>query len=248
MQKYLLFIILMLGSTTVTLAQNDNKDKSTRFEHSAYLGYNIGGLAPLSLPNTIRKINSYAPNTSPSFGYELNYRFQKRWGIAVGIRMDWKGMKVQDSVQYFHTLVSIDNAAIEGDFSGTNTTNVRNIYLAVPIQATFFSSNNWRLKLGIYLAHLIRPSFYGSVSDGYLRKGDSLGEKIIIDYASFNFNENQRTFDFGMAAGAEKLVYKKIAVKADLQWGLQPVFPNSFNGISFNMYNIFGTLGIAYHF
>ncbi len=236
-----------MGSTIFTFAQNSG-DTSSKFEHNVQIGYNIGGLAPISFPNTIRKINSYSPGFSPSFGYELNYRLHQKWGLAIGLRVDWKSMSVQDSVQYFHTLVSMDNATIEGDFSGTNTTKVKNIYLAVPIQALFYAGNHWKLKLGVYLAHLVHPSFYGSVSDGYLRKGDSLGEKVIIDYASFDFDKEQRTFDFGISAGAEKLIYKNFAAKADLQWGLQPVFPDSFNGISFNMYNIYGTLGVSYRF
>lgn len=247
MYKYLLLTFLLLGSAVITLAQN-HSDKALKFEHNVHIGYNIGGLAPVSFPNTIRKIDSYSPGFSPSFGYELNYRLNPKWGVAIGLRMDWKNMSVQDSVQYFHTLVSMDDATIEGDFSGTNTTKVKNIYLAVPIQALFYADRNWKLKLGVYLAHLVRPSFHGSVSNGYLRKGDSLGEKIMIDYASFDFEDKQRTFDFGIAAGAEKLVYKNFSAKADLQWGLQPVFPNSFNGISFNMYNIFGTLGVSYCF
>lgn len=249
MYKYILLLTLLLGSASILLAQqSSDKAQNSRFKHSVYIGYNIGGLAPVSFPNTIRKINSYSPGPSPGFGYELNYTLHKKWGIGIGARIDWKCMSVRDNVQYFHTLVSVDGSAIEGDFSGTNTTNVRNVYLAIPVQATYFSDNNWRLKLGFYMARLIRPSFYGSVSDGYLRVGNSLGEKIIIDHTTFSFNDNQRSFDFGIAAGAEKVVYKKLAVKADLQWGLQPVFPKSFNGISFNMYNIFGTLGIAYHF
>ncbi|RWU10817.1 outer membrane beta-barrel protein [Pedobacter chitinilyticus] len=247
MYKYLLLTFLLLGSTIFTFAQNSG-DTSSKFEHNVQIGYNIGGLAPISFPNTIRKINSYSPGFSPSFGYELNYRLHQKWGLAIGLRVDWKSMSVQDSVQYFHTLVSMDNATIEGDFSGTNTTKVKNIYLAVPIQALFYAGNHWKLKLGVYLAHLVHPSFYGSVSDGYLRKGDSLGEKVIIDYASFDFDKEQRTFDFGISAGAEKLIYKNFAAKADLQWGLQPVFPDSFNGISFNMYNIYGTLGVSYRF
>lgn len=248
MPKYILLVMILLGLTTATTAQNTNEDKKSKFEHSVYLGYNIGGLAPLSFPNTIRKINSYNPGPAPAFGYELNYKFQEKWALGIGVRMDWKSMNVRDSVQYFHTLVSIDNSAIEGDFSGTNTTKVRNVYISVPIQAIFYPNKDWKLKLGVYLAHLIRPSFYGAVSNGYLRNGDSLGEKIIIDQATFNFNDNQRTFDLGIATGAERMVYKSFAAKADLQWGLRPVFPDSFNGISFNMYNIFGTLGIAYHF
>lgn len=245
MYKPITLVLLILLLNSSVFAQDK---KASKFDHSLHIGYNIGGLAPLSFPNTIRKINSYSPGPSPSFGYELNYKFNPRWAIGIGIRADWKSMTVKDSVQYFHTLVAMDDAVIEGDFSGTNATNVRNMYFVMPIQAKFYTKNNWRLKMGGYLAHLMRPSFYGYVADGYLRKGNSLGEKIIIDHAIFNFNDNQRSFDFGMMAGAEKNIYNKISLRADLQWGLQPVFPNSFNGISFNMYNIFGTIGIGYEF
>ncbi|KIA96142.1 hypothetical protein OC25_03355 [Pedobacter kyungheensis] len=220
----------------------------TKFQHSITIGYNIGGLAPTSLPDNIRKINHYSPGFSPSLGYELIYHTGSKWAIGSGLNIGFKNMQVIDSVQYFHTQVSVDDAFVEGDFSGTNTTRVKNLYLSVPVYASYQLGEAWRFKLGVYLSRLISPSFSGSVSDGYLRKGDSFGEKITINEASFDFSDRQRKIDFGLLGGAERLVWNQLAVRAELQWGLVPVFPGSFKGISFKMYNIFANLGLAYHF
>ncbi|MCX2477024.1 outer membrane beta-barrel protein [Pedobacter sp. MC2016-05] len=244
----ILIVLIILLRANMASAQESNEVISKKLEHSLFIGYNFGGLAPVSFPENIRAINSYSPGFSPAIGYEVIFRLDEHWGIGSGMRLDYKGMSVRDSVQYFHTQVSVDDASVEGDFSGTNTTNVKNLYLSLPVYAVYQTDNHWTIKLGFYASRLIRPSFSGSVSDGYLRKGDSLGEKITITSATFNFDEKQRKTDFGLFAGGEKMVYKDFSVKADLQWGLRPVFPDSFTGISFNMYNIFATLGISYQF
>lgn len=245
MRRFLI-VLMIFFRANLAFAQETTKVKFSRLEHIFFIGYNIGGLAPVSFPENIRAIDSYSPGFSPAVGYEVIFKLNKHWGIGTGLRMDGKGMSVKDSVQYFHTQISVDDASVEGDFSGTNTTNVKNLYVSLPLYAVYLTNNHWKIKLGFYAARLIRPSFSGSVSDGYLRKGDSLGEKITITSATFNFDEKQRKTDIGIFAGGEKLVYKNFSVKADLQWGLRPVFPDSFNGISFNMYNIFATLGISY--
>lgn len=246
LKQAFLFLILTGWAGFLYGQQAEEAKADPKFSHHFAIGYNIGGLAPVSFPNTIRQIKSYSPGFSPSLSYQAVYRLSERWGIGSGIRMDWKGMRVSDSVQYFHTLVSMDTSSIEGDFTGTNTTKVKNIYISLPVQAVYITNNNWKIKLGMYFSYLVRPGFSGAVSDGYLRKGNSLGEKINIDYATFNFDKEQRRFDYGVSAGGEKKVYKGLGVTADLQWGLRPVFPGTFTGISFKMYNIFATLGICY--
>ena len=247
MTKYLLLSLVAFLPVLLAKAQpmDGGADVQT-FEHRFSIGYNIGGLSPVSFPATIRQVKSYSPGFAPSLGYEFTYQLNQTWSIGTGIRADLKRMNVTDKVQYFHTLVSIDDASIEGDFTGTNNTIVKNIYVSLPLHIIYRNQSNWRFKLGGYVARLVRPSFYGSVSDGYLRKGNSLGEKVIIDYATFNFDNNERQFDFGLSGGVDKVIYKNFAISADLQWGLRPVFPDTFNGISFNMYNIFATLGLNY--
>jgi hypothetical protein len=248
MRKPIIFFLFLFCALSHSVAQQSNPIAADehRFSHTFGIGYNIGGLAPVSFPNNIRKIKSFSPGFSPNASYQISYSLSRHWAIGTGVRMDWKAMKVSDSVQYFHTLVSMDTSTIEGDFTGTNTTDVRNIYISLPVNISYSTNNNWKLKLGVYFAYLVRPRFSGSVSDGYLRKGNSLGEKVMINYATFNFDDKQRKFDFGISAGAEKLICQNFGASFDLQWGLIPAFPVSFTGISFKMYNIYGSFGVFY--
>lgn len=242
MSKNILIVLCMLISLKAT-AQN-------RIHQYVHAGFNFGALAPVSLPNTIRKVEGYSPLFSPSIGYEIVYHLKGKWGIGAALKLEYKGMRVKDSVQYFHTIITQQSSSgkseFEGDFTGTNRTKAHNLYLTLPVNAVFQSSEKWRFKLGIYAAYLLAASFDGTVSDGYIRNGNSLGEKVVISEASFDFAKEQRKFDWGVQGGAERKIGKKLAIAANLQWGLQPVFPSSFKGMGFNMYNIFVGLGVSY--
>lgn len=221
-------------------------------EHRIQAGFNIGATAPVGLPNTIRKINSFRPEFCPSLGYELSWKPEKaaRWGAAVGVKLDYKGMTTKDEVQYFHTLITMEDGSgkseFEGAFTGKNKTTVRNAYVSFPISATYTPNANWRLHLGGYMAWLFSANFYGNVSDGYIRNGGSLGEKVNVSEATFDFGTEMRGFDAGLQGGAERRVGKKLHVMGTLNWGLRPVFPSDFKGMDFPMYNIYVTLGVAY--
>lgn len=246
MIKYFAAFLFILGGINYCNAQAPADKAGTKWKHYVHAGFNFGALAPVSLPNTIRKIESFSPGFSPSAGYEIVYNLNNEWGIGTGVRLEYKGMSTKDSVAYFHTIISMDDAAFEGDFTGTNTTKVQNGYIAVPLHAVYAPGSKWRYKAGVYFAYLVDASFNGNVSDGYIRKGDSMGEKVAIDKAVFDFANTERKFDWGVQAGAERNVWKHLAVNANLNWGLRPVFPSSFKGIGFNMYNIFLTVGAAW--
>lgn len=239
----LIFLFFIIGHEALW-AQQDSSANVKQFKHYVHIGYNFGGLSPVPLPNNIRKIESYSPGFSPSLGYEVAYSFNKNWSINAALRFDIKGMNITDSVQYLHTLITQDTTVFEGDFTGTNKTICKNAYLSLPVTMVYSAHDNWRFKLGIYTAYLISSSFSGNVYNGYIRKGNSLGEKVEIDTASFNFDDEQRKFDCGIVGGAEKKFLKTFAVTGELQWGLRPVFPSSFKGIGFKMTNIFFTLGV----
>lgn len=219
-------------------------------ENDVQLGWNIGALAPASLPANIRKVKSYVPLFGLSAGYRVIFPLSHKWGIAAGLNVDFKGMRVKDSVIYMHTLISVQNgtqqSTFEGDFSGTNETEVRNVYLTVPITAVFRPGKTWRYHLGVYGAVLVHAGFSGNVSNGYIRNGNSLGEKVEITKATFDFKRAERHFDCGISAGAERSFGARWGARASLSWGLRPVFPSSFKGVSFGMYNIFATLGASY--
>jgi len=237
--SFLLMVFLFLFSRW-GFAQEERASPRL-FEYYIQLGYNIGGAMPIPLPEQIRKIRHYDPGFSPSIGGEVVYNIDPKWSLGAALRFDIKGMNITDSVQYFHTLISMDDAEFEGDFSGTNQTTAKNGYLLLPVYAVYNTGRNWRVKLGAYAGYLVRPYFRGTVRDGYIRKGNSLGEKVIIDKAVFNFDEKENKWDWGLHAGGEKK-WSRFALSGDLQWGLRSLFPSSFKGVGFKMTNVYFTL------
>jgi hypothetical protein len=253
--KHLFIAFLGLSSGVLFSQEMEEKTQeknSSKFNFRVTAGINIGGLSPIPLPNNIRKIKSFDPTFAPSIGGEVLYSLHKKWSIGINPKFDHKGMKVSDEVVYFHTLIQQGTGAeastFEGAFSGTNYTESRNLYLGAPFFVEFTPKKNWHYRLGGYAAYLVEGKFEGTVSDGYIRNGGSLGEKVEITSASFDFSEKLRKFDLGIYAGARKNINKNFSIDVSLQWGLISAFPSSFTGISFPMYNVFGQIGAGYQF
>jgi len=242
-------ILLLLFAAHFAEAQ-DTTVAHRKFEQYVHVGMNLGALAPVPLPNNIRRIDGWAPQFSPAIAYEMTYRINEKWLVGAAAKLEYKGMTVKDSVAYLHTIITVvDNGQVtnfEGDFTGTNETKANNGYVTFPINAVFDPGRSWRFKLGFYLSFLFDPKFEGTVSNGYIRNGNSLGEKVQISEASFDFKNQLRTFDAGLQGGAAYRLNRNFAIEGNLNWGLRPAFPPSFTGIGFDMYNIFFTLGASY--
>ncbi|HTN45166.1 MAG TPA: porin family protein [Flavipsychrobacter sp.] len=250
MRKTLSMLLLSTAFSTFLSAQEiSSAHPEKKFRHKLVAGWNIGAAAPRSLPASIRKIESYSPLFSPSFGYEGCHFIKNKWSLGIALRIDFKGMKVKDSVAYFHTKIQNGDhpsESFEGSFSGTNVTIVKNSYLTIPVFAVWTPGKNWSYKLGGYMAVLVRPKFEGYVADGYIRNGGPLGEKVLVTKADFDFSKELRRFDYGLHAGIGRKLSKKWSVDAQFQWGLCRIFPASFTGVSMGMYNIYGNLGMGY--
>ena len=80
----------------------------------------------------------------------------------------------------------------------------------------------------------------------YIRSGGPTGDRINIEQATFDFSEEVRKVDAGLMASADYFFTKKMAVFGQLSWGLVPIFPEDFEGLSYKMYNIYFSLGLAY--
>ncbi|RFS19076.1 PorT family protein [Chitinophaga silvatica] len=244
--KVTALIMACIMSVTQLLAQEEHSFQP-HLEHRILAGFNFGAATPIGFPNTIRKINAYWPEFSPSLGYELTYQACEEWGVSLGVKMDYKGMGTKDQVQYFHTIITTeDGGRFEGDFSGHNKTIAKNAYITLPFSAVFTPNTRWRFNLGGYVAWLFSSNFHGTVSDGYIRNGGPLGEKVTISEATFDFGTNVRSFDIGVQGGAAYRVGKRISIDGNLNWGLRPIFPGDFRGLDFPLYNVFLTLGVTY--
>jgi hypothetical protein len=229
------------------------QDKTHRFEHNIMGCFHIGASTPVSLPATIREINGYKPGLAPSVGYDCVYHLRKKWSVGSGVRFDYKGMTVKDKVMYMRTRITVESGSstgtFEGYFTGKNETRVHNAYLTLPLYVGYDINAKWRLKFGGYAAWLANSVFDGNVSDGYMRNETPMGEKIMINYASFNLTSEQNKWDFGLNAGADRVVMGKVnqlAVTGVLFWGLRPVLSQNNSSMDFKMYNIYLMLGVVY--
>ena len=249
---YITLAIAVMLSLKLNAQNVNSQDSISKFQFRVTAGLNIGGLTPIPLPNNIRKVKSYNPGLNPSIGLEGLYKFHKKWSVGINPRVEYKGMKVKDSVLYFHTMIQQgegpEAASFEGDFTGTNYTEAKNLYLGVPVFIQFTPGKKWHYRLGGYFAFLLKPEFQGSVSDGYIRNGGSKGEKVIISSATFDFADKIKKFDYGIYAGINRDICERFSLDLSLQWGLGSAFPSSFTGISFSMHNVFAQIGGGYRF
>jgi hypothetical protein len=229
----------------------DENARPRKGESNILGGLNIGGTAPVSFPNTIRKINAFWPRFSPSVGYEYIHYLPKKWAIGAAFKLDFKGMGTRSTVIYFPTIISVKDGdqtnEFTGTFSGHNETRVSNAYVTIPVYAVYRFNQKWEAKLGLYLAWLFSSDFEGNVSDGYIRNGGPTGEKVNIDVATFDFGQEVNSFDIGIYGAGGYRLSKRLSATAQLSWGLRPIFPAAFKGMDFPLYNIYATLGVSYH-
>jgi len=217
------------------------------WEYKINGGFNIGGTSPLPLPVEIRKIESYTPSVfAPHVALEAIRWFNPKWGVSAQITLDYKGFKVKDQVKNLHTEIEMGDEKYIGNFTGKNETKINNSYITIPVTANYRFSDKWTAQVGFYLGYLYNSGFKGTASDGYIRRGSPIGEKTIVDNATFDFSDDLKKFDFGLQMAGEWEFHQNFALRGQITWGTTPIFPADFTAVSFDMYNIYGMLGISY--
>lgn len=214
-------------------------------------GFNVGGTSPLPLPREIRKIDSYSPTIALAIEGDAHKKFtDSRWGIMVGVRLETKGMNTDATVKNYHMeAVNADGSGrIMGAWTGHVKTKVDNTYLTFPIVATYAINDRWSVAAGPYFSYMFNGSFTGEAYDGYIRDQNPTGEKAEVSRATYDFSSSLRHFSWGVQAGGEFQAYKHLTVFANLQWGLNGIFPDNFESVTFALYPIYATVGFAYLF
>ena len=213
------------------------------------VGTKIGGAAPLSIPKEIRKINSFKPNVPFFLGARASYQVDQKWAVVLGLTFEGKGMDAEANVKGYKTTFNAANNSDEklrGYYTGDITTKVHNLYLTVPIQASYQISNKWNVQAGPYVSFAVRKQFYGEAFNGYLRHETPTGNKIIINNADYDFAESVRTIDVGMSLGTQYAISKKFFGLAQFDYGFNNIMKTGFESISFGMHNIFMNIGVGY--
>lgn len=218
------------------------------------MGYNLGGTSPLPLPEEIRSLDSYKPGLPLSFEANFIKRFdeENKWGLLFGVKVETKAMETKATVKNYGMEIFGDNGErVAGRWTGGVQTNVENYYLTFPVLGTYKVHPRTNIKAGVFLSYVMRSKFDGYVYEGYLRNGNPTGEKVEFSNgrtASYDFSGNLRKFQWGAQVGVDWKAFKHLKLYADLTWGLNDIFSNDFNTITFSMYPIYLNLGVGYAF
>ena len=243
-----LFIICSLFISVAQIAEAGTLDS---LQLKARAGYNIGGTMPIPLPETIRSIDSYSLTPSFMVGFDAMLPLTQQWGIMTGLRFENKGMKGDVTTKAYFMEVVKGDQKMSGLFTGHVQQKVKQWMLTVPVQATFTLSRRVMLKGGPYVSFLLSKGFSGIASDGYLRKDSPTGPKILMgnregEWATYEFDDDMRSVQFGVGVGVDWQVYKCLGVSADLNWGLTGIFPGDFKTVEQALYPVYGTIGVFY--
>ncbi len=253
------FVVFSLLFCTSVFAQEDRTEGTVRsylkgLEYEVKAGYNIGGTSPLPIPEQIQSLISYNPGLGAMLGTEVTKWFNedKKLGFIVSLRLENKVMETDANVmKYKMKITGADYSSIEGPWTGNVHTSISNSFVSIPILLAYKVSPRWKLKLGGYASYLLTGDFSGYVYEGYLRVGNSLGQKIEFTgdaKADYSFSDDLRKFYGGAQLGAEWRALKRLNVNADITWGLSGIFPKDFETVTFAMYPIYATLGFGYTF
>ncbi len=249
MKKNIAYIILIVISwLAVSPAEAGTLDS---LQLRPRVGYNIGGTTPIPLPETIRSIDSYSLTPSFLVGFDAMLPLTQQWGIMSGLHFENKGMKANVTTKAYFMEVVKGDQKMSGLFTGHVEQEVKQWMLTVPVQATFTLSQKVMLKGGPYVSFLLSKGFNGIASDGYLRKDGSTGPKILMgnrdgEWATYEFDDDMRSVQFGIGVGVDWQVYKQLGVSADLNWGLTGIFPSDFKTVEQTLYPVYGTINVFY--
>ena len=176
---------------------------------------------------------------------------QKKWGMAVGLRLETKGMDTKATVKNYGMAIIQDGSTVSGRWTGKVQTRYHTQQLVVPITAVFKAHRRLKVHAGPYLAFAFSNDFDGYVYEGYLRDGDPTGTKWSFEgdaRASYDFGDDLRHFQWGMQGGVTWTAYKHLLVNANLAWGCNDIFKSSFKTVTFNLYPIYLNFGFGYLF
>ncbi len=246
MQKYIVSIFILFSGVLGNHSIYSQKTiDSLRVSHAIAIGVQIGASTPLPVPARLSGFK-WSPDFCPQLAWDITILKNEKKGLKTGLRIERKGMTAGAYAYQMYTQITIDDAKTKGYFTGYTETNIDILYLSIPLLYTRKFNDNWVANFGAYAAFKLTASFTGAVKNGYMRIDSPIGNRTNIDYEAFEFNDQIRVFDYGLMASCEKKLSKKLSAKAEISWGFSPVMKNSFRGLEYKLYNIYGLLGIIY--
>ena len=264
--KFILILLLLLAPCTMLHAEEGADSwqewgPTTGLKGGGFIvrgGYVLGGTVPIPLPVEVRKVNSFSPRGGISLGIDGYRMFSKRWGVSVGAHFFWEGFHTSADVKNYYVWLKQENELTKGYFTGTNITETQMWGVTVPVCATLRMSPRWNVSFGPFLTYYFKQTFEGEVYDneeglGYLREDTPTGTKIFITRENptpypDDFADNMLPLNLGMEICFDWKAMRHMNVFGKLDWGLTNIWRRNFEAISFKMYPIYATVGVAYRY
>lgn len=251
------FLIALIALPLTLCAQNASfvPTATTPFSLSLRLGLNVGAAMPLPMPRSIRAVERYNPLLNFAVEGRLRYRFLtpdntvQLWGLAVGLRLEHKGMSTEATVRnYFVNVIAEDGAALRGAFYGRVHTKMRLSLLSMPLLATWQPHQRWTFSAGPLLSVRLGGDFNGYAHDGYIRKNNPTGEKTAVLKGVYDYGSDLRTFYWGVVFGADYQFSRRWSATAEFNATTHPIFPSDYTNVSYKLRPLFATVGVGYAF
>lgn len=244
-------ILSLAVFVTAFPASADDNGFFNDMEVTARVGYALGGTAPLGMPATIRKVESFPLKFNYELGVEALKPLDDKWGVALGLRFENNSMEDDALVKNYHMEIVRSGERLEGMFTGNVVTKVTRRMITVPVQAAYRLSSKVRLNLGPYVNFTTSRHFTGWAYDGYLRVGNPTGPKVEMGHnederGEYDFSHNMRHVTWGALLGVDWKFHQRWGAYADLSWGFNGIHHSDFKTVEQTLYPIFGTIGITY--
>jgi hypothetical protein len=258
MKKILLLVLGIIVPVIALKAQSNTNQtlqnaEKNGWEYSVQCGINLGGASPIPLPVEIRSIKEYNPRLNGLIEGDVTHWLgeKKIWGVSAGIRFEEKSMHTGANVKSYSTEIIDNNSKVSGYWTGYVNTKYSSIFMTIPIMANYKLNKEWKLRAGIFESYKLDGDFSGYVTDGYLREGSPIGQKLTFKdgkRGTYDFSSDLRHFHTGIQVGASWFAFSHFSINADLTWGLNDIFKRNFKTVTFNMYPIYLNLGFGYKF
>jgi len=250
----------------LALAQAENSKVIRDIEQDGWTiglraSLNMGGTMPVPLPSEMKSINSFNPGLNLGIQVDFDKMWSEHWGSEFSLRFENKSMKTDVTVENYHTIFKDGEDMVECNYTGQQSTEFNANYITLPLRARYRFNSRWSVLAGPYFSYVLSKEFRGDASNGYQRqlKKDPItgemvptGAKTIVradNPVSYDFSDDLRRFNWGIEVGVDWQAFKHFLVFANLDWGLNDAFKDSFSEtISFPMYPVYGQLGFGYKF
>ena len=259
MTRHLLHLLLPALLTVGTAqAQNERNEsliqsEKNGWEYEVKAGVNIGGSSPIPLPKEIRRVESYSPKLNGTLEGVMTKWIDgcREIGISAGLRLEEKGMETGANVKNYSMEIINDGSRVAGYWTGLVRTTYKSSFVTLPVLCNYRFGDTWKIRAGLYVSYRMDGEFSGFVSEGYLREGSPVGEKVSFTdgkTATYNFTSNLRRWLWGLQVGGSWRAFRHFSVNADLTYGLNNIFHRSFKTITFSMHPIYLNAGFGYRF